>query len=287
MNAPIVDKVILTAYRQKATTSYHARDFSILHTKPTGNADIHPLDNAEFRAIWNKILMVDSESNEEDKIMINSFTWSLAWLIRLYDDDYPDDSTTPMTYLQNFLAVPLQFTLACVILLNSTGLGTPANPSSSWLPDEMITTATGGVLIPRFVVRVWTWAVFLSLGGALILLAVGILTWIFMCKAALPRTSGFPELDIMARAENKNTATGEGESIEGLRELVEVVQMEELADARWPHTMALRIRNFRLWWRRGYTKMQREDEAKHGLVSSPNGHDSHGDIATGAQPGMS
>ncbi|KAK0611870.1 hypothetical protein B0T14DRAFT_595235 [Immersiella caudata] len=151
MDAPVVDKVLLTAYRQKATTSYHARDFSILHTKPTGNADIHPLDTAEYRAIWDKILIADATSSEEDKTMINSFTWSLAWLIRLYDDDYPDDSTTPLAYLQNFLAVPLQFTLACVILLNGTGIGTPANPSSSWLPDEMITTATGGVLMPRFV----------------------------------------------------------------------------------------------------------------------------------------
>src|SRR5437762_3262202 len=118
--APMSKKVLLTAYRQRAATLYSSQSFTILDSQMIGDPEIQPLRASEYKAIWSKIFIADSLSSVDDQTMIASLTWALGWLMRLYDDDYPDDNATPLTHLQNFLAIPIQFTIACIIYANST-----------------------------------------------------------------------------------------------------------------------------------------------------------------------
>ncbi|KAI9772446.1 MAG: hypothetical protein M1840_000649 [Geoglossum simile] len=208
-----------------------SQNFTILDLQMIGDPEIQSLRASEYKEIWDKIFIANSLSSVDDKTMIASLTWSLGWLMRHYDDDYPDDNATPLVHLQNFLAIPIQFTIACIIYANSTlNLDTPLFR----LPNEMITTALGGMSIQRFVGQTWTLAVFIAAGGTLILLALAILLWMITQKAALPSISGIPEIDIMVRAENSTT----GERIDGLESLREAVETRRLIEAKWPYRMA-------------------------------------------------
>ena len=91
----MTEKLVLTAYRQKATTAYSSLDFSILDSHATSPAELHPLQVAEYREIWDKILVPDASSTSEDQTMVASLTWSLGWLLRLYKDDFPTTMPHP------------------------------------------------------------------------------------------------------------------------------------------------------------------------------------------------
>jgi hypothetical protein len=239
--AAMTEKVLLTAYKQRATTSYNSQDFTILDSRLVGDPEIHPLPVSQYRAIWDKIFIPNAKSTSADRTLIESLTWSMGWLLRFYEDDFPDDNTTPLRHLQNFLAVPIQFAIACIIQANSTNFPGFTFP----LPDDMITTAEGGVSTQRLVGQKWTLAVFIATAGTLLVIALVVLLWMITIKAGLPPVSDIPEVDIMIRA---GDATHD-ERIKGMRDLVEDVRTRGLIEARWPHKMAFGIRRARLSWK--------------------------------------
>jgi hypothetical protein len=237
----MTEKVLLTAYKQRATTSYNSQDFTILDSRLVGDPEIHPLPVTQYRAIWDKIFIPNANSTSADRILIESLTWSMGWLLRFYEDDFPDDNTTPLRHLQNFLAVPIQFAIACIIQANSTNIPGFTFP----LPNDMITTAEGGISTQRLVGQKWTLAVFIATAGTLLLIALVILFWMITIKAGFPPISDIPEVDIMIRAGDATR----GERINGMQDLVEDVKTRRLIEATWPHEMALGIRRARLSWK--------------------------------------
>lgn len=211
----------MTAYKQYATTTYKREDFSILNVDPTSELQIQPLNASDFTATWSKILIPRDNTNSYDITMINALTFSLTWLLRLYDDVFPSDTNTPLMHLQNFLAIPLQFMVTCVQFANYS---VPAGITGIFvLPEDMQTTAAGGESTQRFAGQVWTVWAFIAIAGLFMAMVGGVLLWMLLQRQSLPKSSGVAEIDIVTRI-------GEGDENRGLVTPRRLVSDENLDD---------------------------------------------------------
>jgi hypothetical protein len=231
-------KIFMTAYKQYATTAYKLEDLSILNVYPTSESQIQQLNASDFTATWNKIFITDNNTSQTDITMINALIFSLTWLLRLYDDDFPNDANTPLTHLQNFLAIPLQFMVTCTQFANYS---LPAGFKGVFvLPEDMQTIAVGGESTQRFAGQTWTVLAFITIAGLFIATIGGVFLWMLLQRESLPNSSGVPEVDIVTRI-------GEGDEFRGSVTLGEFVHNENLDNCSpWQLAKSLRRRNIRV-----------------------------------------
>jgi hypothetical protein len=213
-------KISISAFKQYATTDYKREDFSIVNVDLSSEPQIQPLNASDYIAMWEKMFIPTNYSNSNDLTMMRAFTFSLTWMLRLYDDDFPDDTKTPLMQLQNFLAIPLQFMVTCVQFANSS---TSDNGSGILtLPENMHVTAAIGKSDTRL--RGKPWAVWTFIGSAsLFIVAVGaVLLWMLLQEEPLPESSGYPEIDIVTRVKE-----GELSSLIGSNNLEDSSQLRK------------------------------------------------------------
>ncbi|KAK3387386.1 hypothetical protein B0H63DRAFT_393253 [Podospora didyma] len=202
--------VIMTAYKQFATTAYKRADSTILDVSSTSEPELVPLSMSDFTLLWKMMLVPGSSpvrhrrkhrkdlanrsSDTLDRAMINSLTFNLAWLIRLYDNEFPDVIDTPLSHLQNFLAIPLQFMVTCVQFANLSM--TEAGLRGIFpLPDETQTVAGGGESLQRMVGQLWTVWSFITSTSASVLLIGSLYGWIIWQDYEVPELLGVPPID--------------------------------------------------------------------------------------------
>ncbi|KXX75179.1 hypothetical protein MMYC01_209621 [Madurella mycetomatis] len=148
-NASIAVTVLLSVTRQNATTTYSRHDLQIRKVSFASSSlseagAPQPLNRTQFLPIWDKIFRMSGHPSESetDRIQVRSLLYSLAWLLRLYADVFPDDPFTPLTHLQNFLAIPLQFSTVCSQFANYTVGENPLFPVGAFaMSGDMLTTA--------------------------------------------------------------------------------------------------------------------------------------------------
>lgn len=162
---------------------------------PTSDLELQAMDASDFTTLWDRLFIPTNSSNSQDLSMINDITFSIDWLIRLYDDEYPDDVKTPLRYLENFLAIPLQFMVTTLEFLNQTSSVEGLFP----LPNDMKTTAVGGETMERLQGEPWVVWLFVST-SAITMVAVGLfLIWMMMQKEPLLLLTGIQEMDFLDR----------------------------------------------------------------------------------------
>ncbi|GAB1312326.1 hypothetical protein MFIFM68171_02536 [Madurella fahalii] len=200
----------MTAYKQFATTAYRRADSRILDVSVTTEPEIVPLNISDYRLLWERMLVPGlslshtANSAEEtlvyhsadtlDQDMVNSLTFNLAWLIRLYDDEFPDDINTPLGHLQNFLAIPLQFMATCLQFANHS-LTDEGFKGIYPFPEETHATAVGGESMQKMAGQPWTVWLFISSVSTSMLLIGALYGWIIWQKCALPEVLGISYID--------------------------------------------------------------------------------------------
>lgn len=170
---------LLTLYEQRNRVSYQRSDGFITHATALSAARPQHLDASLFRALWDRMLVPTPTSIEQDLEIINALAFSLLWMLRLYEDEYPDDGgATPRRYLENFFAVPLQFLVTGVEFLNHTFSGNTTERSPFALPDaSMRTSAAGGAGTRRLKAQTWAVALWTATSAAYVLLVAALLVW--------------------------------------------------------------------------------------------------------------
>jgi hypothetical protein len=234
----------MTRYKQYATTAFNGRDFSILHVEPTSPPQAETLNATTYLDIWTKIFQPPSSTsssiNENDKSVTNALTYAVTWLLRLYDDVFPDDAHTPLSHLRNFLAIPQQFMVTCLQFANYS---VPAGFEEVFgtrfaLPDDMRTVAVRGRSTTRLLALGWVVWVYIASAAVVVLGVGGVVVWMVVRREGIPGSSGFVEVDLAARFRDGDAAAaarggdedGDGDG-DGLRVIRDLGRSRELRTA--------------------------------------------------------
>ncbi|KAK4157408.1 hypothetical protein C8A00DRAFT_11739 [Chaetomidium leptoderma] len=242
LTQPLPKKVLMTRYKQYATTAYNGVDFTILNVAPTSPATRETLNATTYLAIWAKLFqpppppppppLPTGNDPKNDESMVNALTYSVTWLLRLYDDVFPDDVHTPRAHLRNFLAIPQQFMVTCLQFANysvqAADAGfrgdTPQVPGLEGrfaLPDDMQTTAVRGRSTTRLLALGWVVWVFIASAGGVVVALGGVILGMVMRQERIPGSAGFVEVDLAARFHQNIEGDGDGDG-DGLRVIKEL-----------------------------------------------------------------
>ncbi|KZL81271.1 hypothetical protein CI238_00358 [Colletotrichum incanum] len=238
---PIVSKTLFTAYRQNATTMYSQKDLSIQHVEPVSNPVRVPMLESDMELIWERVFRPRQFPTQIDLESINVTISRMAWKYRTYTEFFPDNQMH-VELLQNFLSVPLQFAVTAMQYANYT-LALPEEKRT--FPPELLTTATGGRSIKRFVSQPWTVWVFIAAGTLVVSLSGVGFWWILSQPHPLPKPSGIVELDFVNRVSDLQKQSGEYQSPEKFSDLVQDISSRKQYSA-WQIIKALQERRLGL-----------------------------------------
>jgi hypothetical protein len=187
---------MLTAFWQSATTTYSRQNLSIINTDKTSAAEPYIIGPAVYQAVWDKLFR-DNSTLPEDISMMKSVMYSLGWYLRLYEDDFSGDQQNPMFLLENFLTIPLLFSITAFQWANATCQGLEQQTFCDFImPSNLITNASAASISYRFMGQPWTVYVFYAVGAVALLWPGCILGWIVLHKSMLKfKPSGFPPID--------------------------------------------------------------------------------------------
>lgn len=198
---------------------------------------------SDMELIWNRIFVPRPLSSTQlDLESINVTISRMAWKYRTYTEFFPDNQMH-VELLQNFLSVPLQFAVTALQYANYT-LGLPEEKRT--FPPELLTRATGGRSIKRFVSHPWTVWVFISAGTTVIALTGAGFLWILAQPHPLPKPSGIAELDFISRISDLQRRDTQGGTKDAeFSELVRDIRSQRQHTA-WQIIKALRKRRLGL-----------------------------------------
>jgi hypothetical protein len=227
--ASIDQQTLLTVYQQNATTAYSRQNLSILHFDTDSTTNTSYIETSLYWTIWDVLFDQDKSQQALDSMWQNSIFFQLNWFLRLYQDRFQYDQR-PLTYLQNFIAIPLQFSTTALQFANATFAG--ENLANVFpLPADLDVTASGARVITRFKGQVWTFCVFTAIGSSLVLYPGLILAWILLQKVALLFSpSGFPVVDfalLSSRPERDLDRDGDRQELESERERRTIAQLAQ------------------------------------------------------------
>ncbi|KIM95435.1 hypothetical protein OIDMADRAFT_134537 [Oidiodendron maius Zn] len=202
-SGPVIRSTVMSLYRQFTTTTYNAQNLSMVNTQSTSDAELMFLNVSDYTTILNEVLVPNENSSQSDNISINALTYALTWMHRTYDEVFPSDKNSLITNLYNFLVIPQLFMVTAVQLCNYTVIedGLEAELGNFPMPDDMVTTATGGLSTSRLVILPWTGYLFIAINVVVLLFILGGLVWILFQPHALPSSTGVDELDSLRLAE--------------------------------------------------------------------------------------
>ncbi|KAJ0160038.1 hypothetical protein CTA2_8661 [Colletotrichum tanaceti] len=208
---------MFTAYRQTATTMYSQKDLSIQHVEPVSEPVRFPMPEPDMELIWDRVFRIrprpsaaaQQQQQQIDLESVNVTISRMAWKYRTYTEFFPDNQMH-VELLQNFLAVPLQFAVTAVQYANYTLALPLPEGKRTLLPPELLTRATGGRSIKRFVSRPWTVVVFVASGALVVSLSGVGFWWILSQPHPLPKPSGIAELDFVGRISDLQARRREG-----------------------------------------------------------------------------
>ena len=140
--------------------------------------------------------------------MVGAFMFSLGWYLRLYQDRFGDDQQNPLSLLQNFLTIPIQFSTTALQFANATIEAELPGSGIFPMPLDLQTTAVAARITPRFIGKLWAVIAFITVGSALLLWAGCILWWMLFQRPSMHNPSSFPEIDMIAMSPYDLQANG-------------------------------------------------------------------------------
>lgn len=194
----------LTAFEQLATASYNRRNGSIVNIEiPQGAVPVLIDTSAsDYKTVFRAILTPGPNATLNDVSNINALIYAMTWSHRTYVKSFPDDKDTMTSILRNVLAVPFQHTITATIFGNYSASEHGLTAVTQLvLPDEMITTATGGTSRSRLAILRWTGWLFVAGDAAVHLVVLAALLWVVLREGPLPTTVGLGDIQVPRAAQ--------------------------------------------------------------------------------------
>ncbi|OIW32040.1 hypothetical protein CONLIGDRAFT_678472 [Coniochaeta ligniaria NRRL 30616] len=194
----------MTAFKQLTTTSYNRRNGSIVDIEIPQGAVPVPINTSasDYKTVFRAILTPGPNATLSDKSNINALIYAMTWSHRTYVKSFPDDKDSTTSNLRNVLAVPFQHTMTATIFGNYTASEHGLKAVTQFiLPDEMITTATGGTSRSRLAILRWTGWLFVAGDATVHLVVFAGLVWVVLREGRLPQTVGLGDIQVPRAAQ--------------------------------------------------------------------------------------
>jgi hypothetical protein len=216
---------------------YDRKDLTIKLVESTSEEEMLQIFATDIWKMWDHTFIPPEDASPLDNQSINVTLSRLAWKYRTYTEFFPDHNV-PLEQLRNFLLVPLQFSVTAMQYVNYTMALPPADIHD--FARELMTTATGGQSIQKFVSPLWTSWTFIASGCAVVVLSGIAFAKILSQDSPVPTSSGITEIDFASKlAEAGVQVVEEGRSeVEApsetgrLRDLANVVQHRRQGERR-------------------------------------------------------
>lgn len=144
----IVSGTRMSVFRLRTMASYNRITQDILDVTPLSPPQPVSIMASDYYDLFRTALVPSPDSSPEDLVHIRSLIFALAWMHRTYQKTFPDDYKSPVAFLQNLMAVPLQFggVSAAISANYSASLPECSKLADSYrrpLPDTVIANAVG------------------------------------------------------------------------------------------------------------------------------------------------
>lgn len=189
----------VTLNQRFATIAYDGYNSSILSIESIGPPHVVPIEPSDFEAYHSlalsRIPQLMNTSDLRYPAVANSYTaqFGLAWLLRVYLEQFETYENGGMELLEGFLAVSFQFNTLMWSTLDFQSL-----------PDNMKTKATLQKVSYRAMIPPWTVWTFSAMAFIILSWSIGCLIWVCAYGPYSPNTSMFPEIDITSKSSSQN-----------------------------------------------------------------------------------
>ncbi|KAI9786498.1 MAG: hypothetical protein M1839_006958 [Geoglossum umbratile] len=181
----------LSLFKRYATVAYDRNNFSIRSIESISPPSAEVLVAQDFTKVYKAVFapipeqLNPSASDFKGFAAIYSLQVGIGWTLRLYQDYFPESREAPLSLLQGFLTVPIQFSTTAWQIVDTHDL-----------PSDLNTVASMTGSTYRAIGEPWTIFTFGGLAIFLIIWALAFLAWIQWASARAPDTTLFPEIDI-------------------------------------------------------------------------------------------
>jgi hypothetical protein len=193
----------MNVFKRYATVVYDSRNLSIRSVESITSPESAKIDPLDLMRLYTKALTPHINVTSDDTIMTNAALFQIGLVLRLMQDDFPNNQDTPLNFLRGFLTIPIQFTVSAWQFVNATVFALDPQSSRYALPPDLEATASPAQVTYRTVsTRPWTFYVFSAVLTALVLYSISLFTFIrwHTPHGLTIYQSLYPEIDVTSMA---------------------------------------------------------------------------------------
>lgn len=174
---------------------------SILNVESISDPEAVEINPSDLRRVFSFILTAGNNATSDDTEMTNALLFQIGWVLRLSQDDFPDDKDSPLNFLRGFLTIPIQFSTVAWQFVNSTVYASDSQSTLYALPPDLDTTASAAQVTYRTVsTKPWVVYVFMAVVVILLLWSNSLFAYMFSQKTVVPNRSAFSDIDVTAKS---------------------------------------------------------------------------------------
>jgi len=189
------DQIIaMNAFKRTSTTAYSSQNLSILTLESISAPETYEPNVTAFRKGLDAVLTGDSN-------VTSAYLTAAGWFLRLYQDEFKNDTGSPIRLLQGLLIVPQQFTVNAWQYANASQAAKDPNSTTYALPPDLRATAAAAQYqyraIAKYPATVYT---FMVIGSSLLVCWASFVCFVVRSRVDVPHASQFPEIDLSSRS---------------------------------------------------------------------------------------
>ena len=191
----------LNVFKRYSTVAYDRRNLSILSIESISRPEPVGINSTDLHRAFSFTLTPGSNATSDDTELTNALLFQIGWVLRLSQDDFPDDRDSPLNFLRGFLTIPIQFSTTAWQFVNATYYALEPQSDRYALPPDLDTTASAARVTYRTIsTRPWLVFVFMGVVISLLLWSFILFAYEFLQKTIVPNTSSFSEIDVSSKA---------------------------------------------------------------------------------------
>lgn len=184
----------MNTFKRTSTTAYSSQNLSILTLESISAPEKYEPNVTAFRKGLDSVLTGDSS-------VTSAYLTEAGWFLRLYQDEFKNDTGSPIRLLQGLLVVQQQFTVNAWQYANASQAANDPNSTTYALPPDLQATAAAAQYqyraMAKYPATVYT---FMVIGSSLLVCWALFVCFVIRSRVDLPHASQFPEVDLSSRS---------------------------------------------------------------------------------------